>query len=97
MDFKLAEDRGLIRKFDPAWPYYEHPTTHLINMDIISNGELKVVVDSMYGAGRGVFREILSRTRTRLHELHSELNPVLAASTRSRWAKPQRANQHCAK
>jgi phosphomannomutase len=29
----------------------------------------------MYGAGRGVFREILSRTRTRIHELHSDLNP----------------------
>ncbi|MFN8454738.1 MAG: phosphoglucomutase/phosphomannomutase family protein [Anaerolineae bacterium] len=75
MDFKLAEEKGLIRKFDPAWPYYEHLTSNLINMDIISNGELKVVVDSMYGAGRGVFREILSRTRTRLNELHSELNP----------------------
>jgi alpha-D-glucose phosphate-specific phosphoglucomutase len=75
MDFKLAEEKGLIRKFDPAWPYYEHLTTHLINMDIISGGELKVVADSMYGAGRGVFREILSRTRTRIIELHSEMNP----------------------
>ncbi|MCL4299642.1 MAG: phosphoglucomutase/phosphomannomutase family protein [Anaerolineae bacterium] len=75
MDFKLAEERGLIRKFDPAWPYYEHLTTNLVNMDIISNGELKVVVDSMYGAGRGVFREILSRTHTRIHELHSDRNP----------------------
>ncbi len=75
MDYKLAEERGLIRKFDPAWPYYEHLTTNLINMDIISNGELKVVTDAMYGAGRGVFREILSRTRTKIHELHSDLNP----------------------
>lgn len=75
MDYKLAEERGLIRKFDPAWPYYEHLTTNLINMDIISNGELKVVTDSMYGAGRGVFREILSRTRTKIHELHSDMNP----------------------
>lgn len=75
MDYKLAEERGLIRKFDPAWPYYEHLTTNLINMDIISNGELKVVADAMYGAGRGVFREILSRTRTKIHELHSDLNP----------------------
>lgn len=75
MDSKLAEERGLIRRFDPAWPYYEHLTTNLINMDIISNGELKVVVDSMYGAGRGVFREILSRTQTKIHELHSERNP----------------------
>jgi alpha-D-glucose phosphate-specific phosphoglucomutase len=75
MDLKLAEERGLIRRFDPAWPYYEHLSTNLVNMDIISNGELNVVVDSMYGAGRGVFREILSRTRTRIHELHSDLNP----------------------
>jgi phosphomannomutase len=44
-------------------------------MDIISGGELKVVADSMYGAGRGVFREVLSRTRTRIIELHSEMNP----------------------
>ncbi len=75
MDTKRAEEAGLIQRFDPAWPYYEHLTTNLINMDIISNGELEVVVDSMYGAGRGVFREILARTRTRIHELHSQLNP----------------------
>ena len=75
MDYKRAEEMGLIRKFDPAWPYYEHLTTNLVNMDIISNGELKVVADSMYGAGRGVFGEILSRTRTKISELHSDLNP----------------------
>ncbi|MBN1217347.1 MAG: phosphoglucomutase/phosphomannomutase family protein [Anaerolineae bacterium] len=75
MDIKKAEESGLVRRFDPAWPYYEHLTTKLINMDIISNGELRVVADAMYGAGRGAFREILSRTRTTVHELHSELNP----------------------
>jgi len=75
MDFKKAEEMGLIRKFDPAWPYYEHLTTNLINMDIISNGELRVVADAMYGAGRGVFGEILSRTRTEIHQLHGDMNP----------------------
>lgn len=75
MDYKKAEEEGLIRRFDPAWPYYEHLTSTLINMDVISNGELTVVVDSMYGAGRGVFGEILSRTRTKIHELHSDLHP----------------------
>lgn len=75
MDYNKAIDDGLIRRFDPAWPYYEHITSCLIDMDIISNGELEVVVDSMYGAGRGVLREILSRTRTKIHELHSEMNP----------------------
>jgi phosphomannomutase len=29
----------------------------------------------MYGAGRGVFGEILSRTRTKVYELHGELHP----------------------
>ena len=54
MDFNKAEERGLIRRFDPAWPYYEHLTTNLVNMDIISSGRLKVVADAMYGSGRGV-------------------------------------------
>jgi len=75
MDYNKAIDNGLIRRFDPAWPYYEHLTSNLIDMDIIHNGELDVVVDSMYGAGRGVLREILSRTRTKVHELHGEMNP----------------------
>ncbi len=75
MDYSRAEKEGLISRFDPAWPYYEHLTTNLINMDIISNGEIKVVADAMYGAGRGVFGEILSRTRTKICQLHKELNP----------------------
>ncbi|MDM8526926.1 phosphoglucomutase/phosphomannomutase family protein [Anaerolineales bacterium HSG24] len=75
MDYSRAIDQGLIRRFDPAWPYYEHLTTNLIDMDIISNGELSVVVDSMYGSGRGVYGEILSRTRTRVKELHGQMNP----------------------
>ena len=75
MDYQKAIDRGLIQRFDPAWAYYEHLTTNLVNMDIISSGELKVVADSMYGSGRGAFREVTSRTRTRILELHDEMNP----------------------
>jgi len=75
MDFQRAVEAGLIKRFDPAWPYYEHLTSNLIDMDIISAGELEVVVDSMYGSGRGVLGEILSRTRTKVHQLHSEMNP----------------------
>ncbi len=75
MDYQKALDNGLIRRFDPAWPYYEHLTTNLINMDTIHSGELRVVVDSMYGSGRGAFREVISRTRSRVHELHSDLHP----------------------
>jgi alpha-D-glucose phosphate-specific phosphoglucomutase len=75
MDYHKALELGLIRRFDPAWPYYEHLTTNLLDMDTISGGELKIVADAMYGAGRGAFREILSRTRTKIHELHCDMNP----------------------
>lgn len=75
MDYNKAEEQGFIQRFDPAWPYYEHLSTNLVNMDIISNGELKVVADAMYGAGRGVFKEILSRTLTQVYDLRSERNP----------------------
>jgi len=75
MDYQRAEAQGLIQKFDPAWPYYEHLTSDLIKMDIIANGRLTVIADPMYGSGRGAFREILSRTRTTIHELHGDLHP----------------------
>ena len=67
--------RNLIRRFDPAWAYYEHLTTRLIDLDIISAGELRVVADGMYGAGRGTFSEVLSRTRTHVFNIRAEMNP----------------------
>ena len=74
IDFDWAVSQDLIRKFDPAWAYYEHLGT-LVDLDVISNGELRIVADPMYGAGRGAIKEILSRTRCRVHEIHGEMNP----------------------
>lgn len=74
IDYQQALDRGLIRRFDPAWAYYEH-LGQLLNVDVISNGELRVVADPMYGSGRGCFREFLSRTRTHIREIRGEMNP----------------------
>lgn len=74
MDYQLAVDHGLIKRFDPAWPYYQHLGT-LVDLDVISAGELKVVADAMWGAGRGAFTSILSRTRTHTSEIRGQLNP----------------------
>jgi phosphomannomutase len=74
MDYQQALDQGLIVRFDPSWTYYEHLST-LVDLDRISEGELNVVVDAMWGAGRGAFAGILSRTRTRTTEIRSALNP----------------------
>ncbi len=74
MDYQHALDAGLIRRFDPSWSYYQHLST-LIDLDKVSEGELNVVHDSMWGAGRGSFAGILSRTRTDLTEIRNTLNP----------------------
>jgi alpha-D-glucose phosphate-specific phosphoglucomutase len=74
MDYQAALDRGLIRRFDPAWAYYEH-LSRLINLDTISDGELQVVADAMYGSGRKCFADMLARTRCRVYQIRSEMNP----------------------
>jgi alpha-D-glucose phosphate-specific phosphoglucomutase len=74
IDYQHAIDEGLIQRFDPAWAYYEH-LGQLLDVDVISSGELCVVSDAMYGSGRGCFREFLSRTRTHIREIRGEMNP----------------------
>lgn len=68
----IAEER--VRKFDPSWAYYEHLST-LVDLDCISSGELRVVADGMFGAGRGVIGEVLARGRSRVQNIRHEMNP----------------------
>lgn len=74
MDLDAAMRAGRVIKFDPAWAYYGHLST-LVNLDIISAGELRVVADGMYGSGRGAFSEILARGRSHVHNIRYEMNP----------------------
>ena len=74
MDYNVAVKRDLIRRFDPSWVYYQH-LSEIIDLDKISERELKVVADAMWGSGRGSFGNILSRTRTRVDQIRGEMNP----------------------
>ncbi len=74
MDYEHAVDAGLIRRFDPSWSYYQHLST-LVDLDKISEGEINIVHDAMWGAGRGAFAAILSRTRAHVTEIRGDLNP----------------------
>ena len=74
MDYQAALDQELILRFDPAWAYYEH-LSHLVDLDIISDGELRVVTDAMYGSGRKCIADMLARTRCRVHQIRGEMNP----------------------
>ncbi|MCC6803353.1 MAG: phosphoglucomutase/phosphomannomutase family protein [Anaerolineae bacterium] len=74
MDYQEALDTGMIRRFDPSWLYYQHLGT-LVDLDRISEGELNIVSDAMWGAGRGAFAALLSRTRSHVSEIRATLNP----------------------
>ncbi len=74
MDLDEAIKRDRVHKFDPAWAYYEH-LSGLVDLDIISSGELRVVADGMFGSGRGAISEVLARGRTHAHNIRHEMNP----------------------
>lgn len=74
MDFDTAIGAERIIKFDPMWAYFEH-LSHLVDLDVISSGELRIVADGMYGAGRRVVGEMLTRSRTLVHDIRHEMNP----------------------
>jgi len=74
MDYRVALDQGLIQLFDPAWAYYEH-LSHMVNLDVISASELRVVADAMYGSARKCIADMLARTRCRVYEIRGEMNP----------------------
>jgi alpha-D-glucose phosphate-specific phosphoglucomutase len=74
LDYQRAIDKELIRRFDPTWVYFQH-LSELVDLDAISEYELRVVTDAMYGSGRGAIPSILSRTRTQVTEIRGSMNP----------------------
>jgi phosphomannomutase len=74
MDYDKAVELKLIRRFNPILDYGEH-LRKLINFDIIAEGKLRIVVDSMYGSGRGVIRGLLQGTGCEVQEIRGEMNP----------------------
>ncbi len=74
MDFDQARQAGLIQRFNPIPSYYDHLRT-LIDFDVIAENPQRVVVDSMYGSGRGVIKGILQGTGCEVQEIRGEMNP----------------------
>jgi phosphomannomutase len=74
MDLDQAIRQGRVVKFDPSWAYYEHLST-LVDLDVISSGELRIVADGMYGSGRGAIGEVLARGRSHVLNIRHEMNP----------------------
>jgi phosphomannomutase len=64
----------LIKRFNPLPTYYDH-LRKLIDFDAIAEKPQRLVVDSMYGSGRGVIKGILQGTGCEVQEIRAEMNP----------------------
>lgn len=73
-DYEDALAHEQIRRFDPSWVYYEHLGT-IVDIDAINSAELNIIHDAMWGAGRGAFSGMLRRSRAKITDIRSDLNP----------------------
>ncbi|MBI2909262.1 MAG: phosphoglucomutase/phosphomannomutase family protein [Chloroflexi bacterium] len=67
--------KGLIERFDPRAPYLQH-ISELVDFEKLRRAGLKVAADSMFGAGAGYFKSILSGDKTKVTEINGERNPT---------------------
>ncbi|NMA13048.1 MAG: phosphoglucomutase/phosphomannomutase family protein [Chloroflexi bacterium] len=75
MDFDQAKSMNRIVMFNPVIDYSNHIRT-LINFDVIAEShDLRVIVDSMYGSGHGIMRNLLQGTGIDVAEIRGEMNP----------------------
>jgi phosphomannomutase len=74
MDYDRAKEAGLLTRFNPAPAYAEH-LRKLIDFDRIAGRPQRLVVDAMYGSGRGVIKAMLQGTGCEVIEIRGEMNP----------------------
>ncbi len=70
-----AISNGHTKYFDPE-PVYMENMARLVDLEGICKAGLKIVVDSMHGAGGGYFAKLLSGGSTVVTELRAERNPA---------------------
>jgi alpha-D-glucose phosphate-specific phosphoglucomutase len=74
MELSDALKKEMIVRFDP-FPAYDEHLHRLINFDVIRRSKLRVVVDAMYGCGRGYLHDLLAEVGVDVTEIRGEMNP----------------------
>jgi alpha-D-glucose phosphate-specific phosphoglucomutase len=69
-----ALKKGLIDYMDPDPPYFRQ-LSQLINLEELRRQKLKIIVDSMFGAGIGYFKTVLQDGNIEIIEINAERNP----------------------
>lgn len=74
MEYEQAIQSGMIARFDPI-PSYEAQLRKLIDFAAIKRNPQRVVVDSMFGSGRGQIARLLQECGCDVVEIRGEMNP----------------------
>lgn len=77
LDFDEAVSAGLVQRFDPLPAYLAHVES-LVNFDRIAANCPRMLVDPMYGAGRGYIQSFLDPIGGCADEIHGDMNPGFA-------------------
>jgi alpha-D-glucose phosphate-specific phosphoglucomutase len=75
MPMNEALKSGKIERFDFD-PLYLKQLSKFVDIDKIKRSGIKIMVDSMYGAGSGYFKSLLDGGKTTLTSINSERNPA---------------------
>ncbi|MFC2025093.1 phosphoglucomutase/phosphomannomutase family protein [Chloroflexota bacterium] len=70
-----ALEQGLVEYLDLAPIYLQH-VAGFVDLDSLRQSRLKIVVDSMYGAGAGYLKTLLSGGNIEVVEINGERNPL---------------------
>jgi len=69
------KNKNLLEYTDPYESYFENVRS-LINIDLIKNSNLNIQIDSMFGAGIGLFKKFLSGGNSQISEINNHINPA---------------------
>ncbi|MFC1904724.1 phosphoglucomutase/phosphomannomutase family protein [Chloroflexota bacterium] len=75
MPLAKALAQGSVEYLDLA-PIYFNQLTSLIDLNELRRARLKIVIDSMYGAGAGYFKTLLGGGAIEMVEINNERNPL---------------------
>lgn len=77
LPYEQAIAQGKVEVFDPKEPYFRK-LGEIVDTERLKAGKMAVVVDNMYGAGRGYLGEFLRRAGCRVEEMNDRDNPYFA-------------------
>lgn len=75
MPLEEALKKGIVEHTYPLPSYVDH-ISKLVNLDEIRNSGLRIIIDSMHGAGSGYLKNLLSGGSAKIIEINSERNPL---------------------